>query len=52
MNDRNTRQILTFKDYCSALEQVKQEFQDQSTRADNEGIKRGVAAEMKKTRTR
>ncbi len=37
---------LTFKDYCFVLEQVKREL---GTRAGKE-IKRGVAAEMKKTR--
>ncbi len=36
MNDRNTRQILSFKDYCFVLEQRKRELQDQSTRAGKE----------------
>ncbi len=50
MNDRNTRQILSFKDYCFVLEQRKREFQDRDTRAGNKKIKR-QNAEIKKTRT-
>ncbi len=41
MNGTNTRQILTFKDYCFVLEQSKREL---DTRAGKEEIKRQVAA--------
>ncbi len=46
----NTRQILSFKDYCFVLEQRKRESQDQSTRAGNKEIKCQNASDMKKTR--
>ncbi len=50
MNGTNTRQILTFKDYCLVMEQVKRELQDRYTRAGKEEINR-QNAERKKTRT-
>ncbi len=42
MNDRNTRQILSFRDYCFVLEQRKRELQDRDTRAGKEENKRQV----------
>ncbi len=49
MNDRNTRQILSFRDYCLVMEQVKRELQDRDTRADKKKNKNGIAARIKKT---